>query len=763
VVAAAAADAAAAHAATGAGSDATEDHTAATGTVSGELNDYEMAILMQAQFDEEHEAEVTEMEAKANRHGSHNVRISFDKFRSPYSHHERPKPTPVVSAAMTEAASDDHDDQEPERVALFFDPTVKAMRMPDGQLFTKHNAQLEALKNTARLEAKFPMSCATGDVHRKDFKVRIPTKVYNRLKAKASVSEKLRYRVREAKDTSTSTLALDTKTRLILFKMVNSGLLDEIHGVISTGKEAVIFHAVRKVDPEDPHSPQEDCAIKVFKTSLTEFKQRQQFLHGDRRYEHRVGKQSARKLVKVWAEKEMANLSRMQKSGLSCPSVIAYHKHVLVMSFVGEDGVAARKLKETPMSVKLATECLKQVREAMHAMYQKCRLVHADLSEYNLLFTRGKVWIIDVGQSVEPTHPRAHEYLYRDCLQVHRFFEGVGAKDVPTAAALFAEVCKHEISPEQELEFTQTMNASKGTILVAPSDMRLWCALQFAQTLALGVEWATCTCVLRPSRLSLPLSLSVFVSVCLCLCLYLSLSTKHCSSLCTGTAGAIKKASEPDVQDSSNVCISQMFTPIRRDNVFEALNIDKAAADAAEAAAAGGDAGEEDEEDEEDDVEEGEERMEKEAVHGEGGGAAGGCAAAAVGGSSGSGGSGHSSDADLVIVDEPPALKTGASRDPEDDEWVVIKGAGAGGGDDIPADSLTDVAGSTVGSNIEQDGAAVTVNCDNAVVLVVPASPPATTVGAAVAGNGKNKSKKPPKTCHRCGEVGHKVDACPTI
>lgn len=37
--------------------------------------------------------------------------------------------------------------------------------------------------------------------------------------------------------------ALDPKTRLLLYKLVNAEILDEINGCISTGKEACVFHA----------------------------------------------------------------------------------------------------------------------------------------------------------------------------------------------------------------------------------------------------------------------------------------------------------------------------------------------------------------------------------------------------------------------------------------------------------------------------------------------------------------------------------------
>ena len=36
---------------------------------------------------------------------------------------------------------------------------------------------------------------------------------------------------------------LDPKTRLILFKLVDGGVLEEVNGCISTGKEANVYHA----------------------------------------------------------------------------------------------------------------------------------------------------------------------------------------------------------------------------------------------------------------------------------------------------------------------------------------------------------------------------------------------------------------------------------------------------------------------------------------------------------------------------------------
>ena len=87
-------------------------------------------------------------------------------------------------------------------------------------------------------------------------------------------------------------------------------------------------------------------------------------------------------------------------------------------------------------------------------MYQKCHLIHADLSEYNLLWHRGRVVFIDVGQSVEPSHPNGLDFLLRDCTNISKFFDRVGVHDVKTSHQLFDYVSGLQISATSDAEFT---------------------------------------------------------------------------------------------------------------------------------------------------------------------------------------------------------------------------------------------------------------------------------------------------------------------
>ena len=59
-----------------------------------------------------------------------------------------------------------------------------------------------------------------------------------------------------------------------------------------------------------------------------------------------------------------------------------------------------------------------QLVKDMRKMYHECHLVHADLSEYNILYHKGTLHIIDVSQSVEHDHPHALDFLRKDCTNV---------------------------------------------------------------------------------------------------------------------------------------------------------------------------------------------------------------------------------------------------------------------------------------------------------------------------------------------------------
>ncbi|XP_060941109.1 serine/threonine-protein kinase RIO1 [Limanda limanda] len=236
------------------------------------------------------------------------------------------------------------------------------------------------------------------------------------------------YRVKDKSDRATVEQVLDPRTRMILFKMLSRGAICEISGCISTGKEANVYHAST--------SAGERRAIKIYKTSILLFKDRDKYVSGEFRFRHGYCKGNPRKMVRTWAEKEMRNLIRLQTAGIPSPEPLLLRSHVLLMSFIGTDDTPAPLLKNASFSESKARELYLQVLQNMRKMFQEARLVHADLSEFNMLYHDGDAYIIDVSQSVEHDHPHALEFLRKDCSNVNEFFGRRGVA-VMTVRELF--------------------------------------------------------------------------------------------------------------------------------------------------------------------------------------------------------------------------------------------------------------------------------------------------------------------------------------
>ncbi|EQL38208.1 Atypical/RIO/RIO1 protein kinase [Blastomyces dermatitidis ATCC 26199] len=246
-------------------------------------------------------------------------------------------------------------------------------------------------------------------------------------------------------DRATSEQVLDPRTRMILLQMINRNVVSEVNGCLSTGKEANVYHAVSCL--EDDGEPLQR-AIKVYKTSILVFKDRDKYVSGEFRFRQGYNKSNNRSMVKVWAEKEMRNLKRLYSAGIPCPEPLFLRLHVLVMGFLGNSkGFAAPRLKDVDLTGPDPEEQWKtlyiELLGHMRTMYQECRLVHADLSEYNILYHKSKLYIIDVSQSVEHDHPRSLEFLRMDIKNVTDFFRRKGVHTL-SERTIFEFITAHD-------------------------------------------------------------------------------------------------------------------------------------------------------------------------------------------------------------------------------------------------------------------------------------------------------------------------------
>jgi len=210
----------------------------------------------------------------------------------------------------------------------------------------------------------------------------------------------------------------DSSTLLTLYHMIHRGVFDALYGAVSTGKEATIFRALDKRGNY--------VAIKIYRIATSDFKRMGRYIASDPRFRS-VGK-DRRRIIYLWATREFKNLQRAEEAGVPAPRPIDVENNVLAMEFVGEEGIPYPRMKEQPPSD--PERVYRVLLGAVEDLYKRGGLVHADLSEYNVLAGPEPV-LIDFSMATDVRNPMADELLLRDLTNLTNYFRkfGVGVQE----------------------------------------------------------------------------------------------------------------------------------------------------------------------------------------------------------------------------------------------------------------------------------------------------------------------------------------------
>ncbi|OTF74338.1 serine/threonine-protein kinase RIO3-like protein, partial [Euroglyphus maynei] len=376
-------------------------------------NDEMLAKLLQHELDLEHDRMLKLEEKQYNANSK--VQLSFGKLR-------RTRDEDLGDSDLDDEIH--HEYGEESKHWDFFEQKEKQapkigklgyVMAKNGEVTTKHDIELNKCRNACKV-MEFESDIRTGDGG--GFPMKLSNNVYNALKVHSISEGKRMARLHEKKEKSSAEKAVDAKSRILLFKLINAGTLETMNGIIATGKESVVIHGIGQ--NIDKGIPLGEVAVKVFKTTITEFRDRIQYIIGDPILEQtgKLSKQNPKLTIPLWAEKEMHNLNRLRKFGVACPEVVQLKKHILIMTFIGRDGRPAPQLKNLIFSEELFTRIWIEIEKLMIKLYKECDMIHADLSEYNLLWHENRLWCIDVSQAIRTTHPMAFRFLWRDCVNI---------------------------------------------------------------------------------------------------------------------------------------------------------------------------------------------------------------------------------------------------------------------------------------------------------------------------------------------------------
>ena len=203
----------------------------------------------------------------------------------------------------------------------------------------------------------------------------------------------------------------DVPTLMTINELRRDGIIQSIKSSLAAGKESKVYLAV---------APDGSLRIvKIYLTVSAEFKKRMQYIAGDPRFSDI--KLGSRSLIMTWARKEFKNMLTAHAVGVRVPLPIAVKKNVLVMEFV--DDSEGNPMPALVNAEEITLNDYQQVVEQMTMLYQKAKLVHADLSEYNIFKTGLGIMLFDFGSAVDIQHPNSKQYLLRDVININRFFE----------------------------------------------------------------------------------------------------------------------------------------------------------------------------------------------------------------------------------------------------------------------------------------------------------------------------------------------------
>ncbi len=215
-------------------------------------------------------------------------------------------------------------------------------------------------------------------------------------------------RIKDADQVKVRDDVFDEVTLMALYRLVHRKQISVIGGPVSTGKEANIIYG---------EHDNRGIAIKIYRIQTANFKAMTEYLAGDRRFANIRG--SRRGIIFAWTKKEYSNLSRAHDIGLPVPEPLAFDRNILLMEFLGEEEAPYPQLRLAEVDDYEAT--YREILDCTRRLYQDARLVHADLSEYNILYHE-KPYLIDMGQAVTLDHPRALTFLLRDIRNINRYF-----------------------------------------------------------------------------------------------------------------------------------------------------------------------------------------------------------------------------------------------------------------------------------------------------------------------------------------------------
>ncbi|MBN2457565.1 serine protein kinase RIO [Candidatus Woesearchaeota archaeon] len=204
-------------------------------------------------------------------------------------------------------------------------------------------------------------------------------------------------------------------------KLMTQNVIDGIESPVKIGKEANIFTAKTKTG--------DMRIVKIYRLESCNFNKMYDYIRYDPRFLNI--KKQRRQIIFTWVQREYRNLIKARAAGVRVPTPLANINNVLVLEFIGDDTIAPQLKDSMPESKTGKEKMQNAITCELRKLYTKAGLVHADLSEFNILNYRGNPVLIDFSQTTPVENMNSDDYLKRDIGNLIRFFHKHGLDLLP--------------------------------------------------------------------------------------------------------------------------------------------------------------------------------------------------------------------------------------------------------------------------------------------------------------------------------------------
>jgi RIO kinase 1 len=206
----------------------------------------------------------------------------------------------------------------------------------------------------------------------------------------------------------------DEFTNRTLFDLQKKGVFDELVSPLEVGKESNVFVG---------NKGKKKVIIKIYRMQTNDFKRMYDYIRKDTRYQFLRKKR--REIILAWTQREFKNLLRAEKGKVKSPHALGWKNNIIVEEFIGNKE-AAPPLKDAYPAY--PHQFLQDIITEMKKMY-KVKLIHGDLSSFNILNHNEKPVLIDFSQATLTKTPNSEELLVRDVKNILKFFKKLGVEE----------------------------------------------------------------------------------------------------------------------------------------------------------------------------------------------------------------------------------------------------------------------------------------------------------------------------------------------